>query len=103
MARLGADKGPWHVSDLNEGYDLCSSYPSVLVLPRRMTADEIRKVAKFRKRGRLPAMSWCGPEICRGSIWRCAQPQGVSHGLETRSHCLRQQVHGRRLRERLSL
>jgi hypothetical protein len=46
-----------------------------------MTPDEIRKVAKFRKRGRLPAMSWCGPEICRGSIWRCAQPlEGILSG-----------------------
>ncbi|CAJ1367182.1 unnamed protein product [Effrenium voratum] len=64
----------WGVSELNRSYKLCSSYPSCLVLPRRMPDQALREVAAFRKRGRLPAMSWCGgPELGFASLWRCSQ------------------------------
>lgn len=65
---------PWRVSELNRQYSLCASYPSALVLPRRMTDQALRAVAGFRKRGRLPAMSWCGgPQLSYASLWRCSQ------------------------------
>lgn len=80
-ARMGVDtdiipnsQSPWKVSVLNEAYGLCPTYPASIVLPRVMNAGEIRQVAGFRKRGRLPAMSWCGgPELGYASVWRCAQ------------------------------
>ncbi|CAE7819230.1 MTMR2, partial [Symbiodinium sp. CCMP2456] len=80
-ARMGIDtelipnpQCPWRVSELNRHYRLCSSYPSVLVLPRRMPDQALREVAAFRKRGRLPALSWCGgPELGFASLWRCSQ------------------------------
>lgn len=65
---------PWRVSELNRQYDLCSSYPSALVLPKKMTDQALKAVAGFRKRGRLPAMSWCGgPQLSYASLWRCSQ------------------------------
>lgn len=80
-ARMGVDTDfssnpacPWKASKLNTEYGLCSTYPSSLVLPRRMADHEIRNVAHFRKRGRLPSLSWCGgPELNYASVWRCAQ------------------------------
>lgn len=102
-ARMGVDTDvignpscPWKVSSLNTSYGLCSTYPSVLVLPRRMGEQEIRAVANFRKRGRLPALSWCGgPELNYASVWRCSQTTEGLMGtkcLEDEKHvqCIRQ-------------
>eukprot|EP00933_Yihiella_yeosuensis_P073615 TRINITY_DN8231_c1_g3_i3.p1 TRINITY_DN8231_c1_g3~~TRINITY_DN8231_c1_g3_i3.p1 ORF type:complete len:673 (+),score=159.83 TRINITY_DN8231_c1_g3_i3:493-2511(+) len=79
--RMGIDtelipnpSSPWKVSTLNSQYGLCSSYPALLAFPRKMTEQAIRGVAGFRKRGRLPAMSWCGGhELKFASLWRCSQ------------------------------
>jgi len=80
-ARLGIETdvipnpaSPWRVSNINQNYAVCSSYPSVLAMPRRMNDSDIRGCASFRKRGRLPAMSWCGgPSYRYASVWRCSQ------------------------------
>mmetsp|Transcript_74424 Transcript_74424/g.150480 ORF Transcript_74424/g.150480 Transcript_74424/m.150480 type:complete len:752 (-) Transcript_74424:51-2306(-) len=88
-ARMGIDtllipnpQCPWRVSDLNKEYKLCSSYPAFIVLPRRMPDQALRDVAAFRKRGRLPAMSWCGgPELSFASLWRCSQTTEGLTGL----------------------
>eukprot|EP00971_Amphidinium_carterae_P226897 4500097-Amphidinium_carterae.1 len=81
FARMGIEtddfpnaKSPWKVSSLNARYELCPTYPSQITLPRGLTAAELKSVASFRKRGRLPVMSWCGgPELQFASIWRCSQ------------------------------
>lgn len=80
-ARMGIEtelipnpESPWQLSKLNNEYRLCPSYPASLVLPRKMNDNAIRAVAAFRKRGRLPAMSWCGGrEFGYASLWRCSQ------------------------------
>jgi len=65
---------PWRATRLNTDYSLCSSYPAILALPRQMSDRELTAVASFRKRGRLPAMSWCGGQsLCFASLWRCSQ------------------------------
>jgi len=65
---------PWKVRSINANYALCSTYPSILVMPRKMLPNDIRAVANFRKRGRLPALSWCGgASFNYASVWRCAQ------------------------------
>lgn len=65
---------PWKLSDINQEYSLCATYPNALVFPRSMQDWELRSVAHFRKKGRLPAMSWCGgPEMNFASVWRCSQ------------------------------
>jgi len=65
---------PWQLKQINADYNLCSTYPSVLVFPKAVTDNELRLVAAFRKRGRLPALSWCGSSKRNyASIWRCSQ------------------------------
>lgn len=66
---------PWLLSSVNSAYKLCDTYPAFLALPRCIKEEELRNVASFRKRGRLPTMSWCGGRT-RGfaSLWRCSQP-----------------------------
>merc|ERR1712232_1052476 len=65
---------PWVVSDMNDKYGLCPTYPAALVLPRSMSDPDVQAVASFRKKGRLPALSWCGgPDMEYASLWRCSQ------------------------------
>jgi myotubularin-related protein 1/2 len=73
--QTAAPSSPWSVTSINQEYGLCSTYPSMLVVPRSMTEAALRGVAQFRKRGRLPTMSWCGgPSLSYASLWRCSQP-----------------------------
>ena len=64
----------WIITDANNNYELvfvrkflflnvlfhrlCPSYPKLLIVPKCYTHDRLRKIAKFRKSGRLPAVVW---------------------------------------------
>lgn len=37
---------------------LCSTYPKTLMVPQYFQDDQLKKVAKFRKLGRVPAVVW---------------------------------------------
>ena len=76
--RLGLPTESWKISKLNETHELCDTYPSLLVVPSVVPDEDIRAVAQFRSRGRLPVLSWLHPET-QASITRCSQPLvGVS-------------------------
>ncbi|CAJ1380577.1 unnamed protein product [Effrenium voratum] len=71
--RMGITEScPWLISPINSEYELCDTYPSTLVLPRSCSREQLRAVAGFRKRGRIPTMSWCSKDFA--SLWRCSQP-----------------------------
>jgi len=59
----------WKISKINENYEICDSYPTILAVPVGATDDDLRAVAAFRSRGRIPVLSWIHPEsqatICR--------------------------------------
>ncbi|NXW45837.1 MTM1 protein, partial [Nyctiprogne leucopyga] len=63
----------WRVTFINEHYGLCDTYPSLLVVPYNATDDELKKVAAFRSRNRIPVLSWIHPET-QAVIMRCSQP-----------------------------
>lgn len=76
--RLGSITETWKITRINENYDLCDSYPAILVVPSAASEDDLRQVAQFRSRGRIPVLSWLHPES-QASLTRCAQPLvGVS-------------------------
>lgn len=63
---------------INQKYELCDSYPAVLAVPRSVSDDDLRAVANFRSRSRLPVLSWIHPTSL-ATITRCSQPLcGVS-------------------------
>jgi len=77
----GSTYSPWTLwRSMNAKYQLCMSYPEILVGPTSLdvaTADgqrTVRQCAAFRSEQRLPALTWAEP---RGgaSIWRCSQPK----------------------------
>ncbi|KAH8065186.1 phosphatidylinositol-3,5-bisphosphate 3-phosphatase [Aureococcus anophagefferens] len=55
---------------------LCDTYPPDLVVPASMSDLELRRVAAYRSKGRLPAVVWAHPDPTNGAtISRSAQPK----------------------------
>jgi len=73
LKRMGLPNERWLISDVNQEYQLCDTYPTILGLPARTTLEDLQEVAKFRSRGRIPVLSWIHPET-QVTITRCAQP-----------------------------
>lgn len=71
--RLGSITETWKITKINENYELCDTYPAILVVPSAASEEDLRQVAQFRSRGRIPVLSWLHPES-QASITRCAQP-----------------------------
>uniref|UniRef100_A0A8C3G7Z0 phosphatidylinositol-3,5-bisphosphate 3-phosphatase n=1 Tax=Cyclopterus lumpus TaxID=8103 RepID=A0A8C3G7Z0_CYCLU len=71
--RLGLPNESWAISKMNSSYELCDTYPSILVIPTHITEDDIRRVAVFRAKHRIPILSWIHPET-QATIVRCSQP-----------------------------
>ncbi|XP_038630276.1 myotubularin-related protein 1b isoform X2 [Scyliorhinus canicula] len=71
--RQGLPNESWTISKINSNYELCDTYPSVVVVPTSVKDDDLCKVAAFRTRGRIPVLSWIHPES-QATITRCSQP-----------------------------
>lgn len=70
--RQGAFEHPrWKHCHLNENYELCSTYPSFLMVPSTLSDDIISKASQFRSKNRLPVLTWIHPRtgapLCRSS------------------------------------
>lgn len=69
----GVPNDTWHITKLNDGYDLCETYPAILAVPAGATDEIIRNAAAFRSRGRIPVLSWLHSES-QATITRASQP-----------------------------
>ncbi|XP_024992316.1 phosphatidylinositol-3-phosphatase myotubularin-1 [Cynara cardunculus var. scolymus] len=49
----------WRISDVNTSYDMCSTYPYALLVPKSIRDKDLLKACTFRARCRLPVISWC--------------------------------------------
>ncbi|KTG43705.1 hypothetical protein cypCar_00030895 [Cyprinus carpio] len=57
VKRMGFDmQNAWRVSDINNNYKLCSSYPQKLLVPVWITDKELESVASFRSWKRIPVV-----------------------------------------------
>ncbi|XP_022908297.1 phosphatidylinositol-3,5-bisphosphate 3-phosphatase MTMR2 [Onthophagus taurus] len=78
LKRMGINNDMWKITKINDNYEICDSYPAVLAVPAQVTDEEIKNVANFRSRGRVPVLSWIHSES-QATITRCSQPLvGVS-------------------------
>uniref|UniRef100_A0A672ZNT4 Myotubularin n=1 Tax=Sphaeramia orbicularis TaxID=375764 RepID=A0A672ZNT4_9TELE len=71
--RQGLPNNKWRISFINKGYELCDTYPTVLAVPYKSKEEDLRRVAAFRSRGRIPVLSWIHREN-QAVIVRCSQP-----------------------------
>ncbi|XP_052596802.1 myotubularin isoform X5 [Peromyscus californicus insignis] len=71
--RQGLPNHHWRITFINKCYELCDTYPALLVVPYQTSDDDLRRVATFRSRNRIPVLSWIHPEN-KMVIMRCSQP-----------------------------
>lgn len=80
--RQGLPNHHWRITFINKCYELCDTYPALLVVPYRAADEDLRRVATFRSRNRIPCLkflnhlyvlSWIHPEN-KTVIVRCSQP-----------------------------
>lgn len=50
----GLPNESWTISRVNSSYELCDTYPSTLVIPTNITEEDLKRVASFRARHRVP-------------------------------------------------
>lgn len=50
----GLPNESWTISKINSTYELCDTYPSILVIPTNIADEDIRRVALFRSKHRIP-------------------------------------------------
>ncbi|XP_054851884.1 myotubularin-related protein 3 isoform X2 [Eublepharis macularius] len=75
VERMGFDmNNAWRISNINEKYKLCSSYPQELIVPAWITDKELESVASFRSWKRIPAVIY-RHQNNGAVISRCGQPE----------------------------
>ena len=52
--QVGVENVPWRITDINQDFSLCETYSPVLGVPANATDDDLRAVAQFRSKGRIP-------------------------------------------------
>jgi myotubularin-related protein 3/4 len=51
-------KGAWRISNINQDFKLCQSYPRMLIVPACIPDETLQNVASFRSSRRIPAVTW---------------------------------------------
>ncbi|XP_036596270.1 myotubularin-related protein 8 [Trichosurus vulpecula] len=71
--RMGVPNDYWQITDANKNYEVCSTYPPEIVIPKEASKAIVMGCAKFRSRGRIPVLSYFYKEN-NAAICRCSQP-----------------------------
>ncbi|XP_014750260.1 PREDICTED: myotubularin-related protein 3 isoform X2 [Sturnus vulgaris] len=75
VERMGFDmNNAWRISNINEKYKLCGSYPQEIIVPAWITDKELESVASFRSWKRIPAVVY-RHQSNGAVISRCGQPE----------------------------
>ncbi|MEE6510080.1 hypothetical protein FKM82_029139 [Ascaphus truei] len=75
VERMGFDMdNDWRISNINEKFRLCASYPQELIVPAWITDKELESVASFRSWKRIPAVVY-RHQSNGAVIARCGQPE----------------------------
>ncbi|XP_055633203.1 uncharacterized protein LOC129773587 isoform X9 [Toxorhynchites rutilus septentrionalis] len=75
VQRLQFDlRGAWRISTANSDFQLCNSYPKLLLVPACISDDTLENVAGFRSSRRIPAVVW-RHEQTGAVIARSSQPE----------------------------
>ncbi|KAL2304529.1 hypothetical protein Nmel_013283 [Mimus melanotis] len=71
--RMGIPNTSWEITDINKDYEVCSTYPPEIVVPRAATRAVVMGSSRFRSRGRIPVLSYLYKEN-NAALCRCSQP-----------------------------
>ena len=65
-------KNPWRLTAENKDYNLCRSYPAILIVPSLTYDIELHNVARQFDRNRFPVISWRHPKRAATILMRSA-------------------------------
>ena len=71
--RMKFDTKMWRLSDANEKFELCPTYPDTFIIPNCMTDEQMKKITTFRSSKRFPAVVWRS-KVNGAVIARSSQP-----------------------------
>uniref|UniRef100_A0A3B1JGT3 Myotubularin phosphatase domain-containing protein n=1 Tax=Astyanax mexicanus TaxID=7994 RepID=A0A3B1JGT3_ASTMX len=75
VQRMGfSNHSAWRISDINNNFRLCATYPEQLLVPSWVTDKELENVASFRSWKRIPAVVY-RHQSTGAVIGRCGQPE----------------------------
>lgn len=84
----------WRVTNLNEDYSFCSSYPSKIAVPSAISDTLLSYSVKFRSQQRIPALTYYYKRT-GSSITRCAQPlPGITQQRSIQDEKLLKEIFG---------
>lgn len=52
------ENGAWRISNVNDDFSFCPSYPKYLIVPSKTSDEDLRQVAAFRSSQRIPTAVW---------------------------------------------
>ncbi|XP_056300661.1 myotubularin-related protein 2 isoform X1 [Pseudoliparis swirei] len=81
--RQGIPNESWRITKVNNHYEVCDTYPSTLAVPFNIPDEELKRVAAFRVKGRMPVLSWIHPES-QATVTRCSQPMVGVNGKRSK-------------------
>ncbi|XP_058409518.1 myotubularin-related protein 9-like isoform X1 [Diceros bicornis minor] len=56
--RVARETNAWRLSEVNEDFSVCPSYPRAVIVPRAVDDDALKRSARFRQGGRFPVLSY---------------------------------------------
>lgn len=68
----------WRLSYVNKEFAVCPSYPPIVIVPKSIDDEALRKVAAFRHGGRFPVLSYYHKKNGMVSIGSAAPLAGVA-------------------------
>ncbi|XP_077448491.1 phosphatidylinositol-3,5-bisphosphate 3-phosphatase MTMR2 [Stigmatopora argus] len=81
--RQGIPNESWRITKVNDHYELCDTYPATMAVPVNIPDEELKRVAAFRAKGRIPVLSWIHPES-QATVTRCSQPMVGINGKRSK-------------------
>ncbi|XP_046578152.1 myotubularin-related protein 9-like [Haliotis rubra] len=69
----------WRLSYVNKDFQVCSSYPQALIVPKLVDDETVAKAATFRQYGRFPVLSYYHKDS-KAVIMRSSQPLTGQNG-----------------------
>ncbi|KAM6314049.1 LOW QUALITY PROTEIN: myotubularin-related protein 9-like [Podargus strigoides] len=71
--RIASQTSQWRLSDVNQDFTTCPTYPPAVIVPAAVDDDTLRKAARFRQGGRFPVLSYYHPKNGTAML-RSSQP-----------------------------
>jgi hypothetical protein len=81
LRALAEGSPQWRVANCNAQYELCKTYPDVLVCPASVDDALLLRAAAFRSKQRLPCLTWIHPKN-GAPLCRCSQPLAGVTGVQ---------------------